>query len=202
MADTDPNHGRLTGENSFIRLHREPDGPQLTRVSPWRIRYSPGGPGHVLCIQRDVTDHAVRLYTDNIAMTQWLQEEIESVLYPAFAAQSLPAIEAAFSKTGAQWSCWTARVESADDRVALTWYDFGEPFMLTVAAGSIPGRPHGVSSCFIPARRARVTLKGQVAAGRAFPQTRGDKERSTACLAWSETWVRPSAPRPTTSQAI
>ena len=71
------------------------------------------------------------------------------------------------------------------------WYDFGEPFMLTVAAGSISGRPHGVYSCFIPARRAQVTLNGKVAAGRPFPQQRGDKESSTACLAWSETWVRP-----------
>jgi hypothetical protein len=191
MAETDPNNVRLTGENSFIRLHREPDGPQLTRVSHWRILYSPGGPGHVLFIQSDVTDHAVRIYTDNIAMTRWLQDEIESLLYPAFADQSLPAIEAAFSKTGDQWSCWTEIVESDDDRVALTWYDFGEPFMLTVAAGSVSGRPHGVYSCFIPARRAQVTLNGKVAAGRPFPQTRGDKESSTACLAWSETWVRP-----------
>jgi hypothetical protein len=92
---------------------------------------------------------------------------------------------------GDHWSCWTEIVESDDDRVALTWYDFGEPFMLTVAAGSIAGRPHGVYSCFIPARRAQVTLNGQVAAGRPFPQQRGDKESRTACLAWSETWVRP-----------
>jgi hypothetical protein len=63
--------------------------------------------------------------------------------------------------------------------------------MLTVAAGSVSGRPHGVYSCFIPARRAQVTLNGKVAVGRPFPQKRGDKESSTACLAWSETWVRP-----------
>ncbi len=191
MAETDPNNVRLTGENSFIRLHQEQDGPQLTRVSHWRILYSPGGPGHVLFIQSDVTDNAVRIYTDNIAMTRWLQEEIESLLYPPFADQSLPAIDATFSKMGDHGSFWTERVESDDHRVALTWYDFGEPFMLTVAAGSVSGRPHGVYSCFIPARRAQVTLNGRVAAGRPFPQARGDKESSTACLAWSETWVRP-----------
>src|SRR5919109_1252972 len=100
MPDTDPNQVRLTGENSFIRLHREQDGPQLTRVSHWRILYSPGGPGHVLFIQSDVTDHAVRIYTDNIAMTRWLQGEIESLLYPPFANQEQPVIAAEFSRRG------------------------------------------------------------------------------------------------------
>src|SRR5467141_2121930 len=114
MPDTDPNQVCLTGENSFIRLQLEENGTQMTRVSHWRILYSPGGPGHVLFMQSDVTDNAVHIYSDNIA---------------------------------------------------LTWYDFGEPFMLTVAAGSVPGRPHGVYSCFIPARRAQVTLNERVAVG-------------------------------------
>ncbi len=45
MPDTDPNQVRLTGENSFIRLLDAPDGPQRTRVSHWRILYSPAGAG-------------------------------------------------------------------------------------------------------------------------------------------------------------
>jgi hypothetical protein len=73
----------------------------------------------------------------------------------------------------------------------LTWYDFIEPFTLRVEAGSVPGRPHGVYSCFVPARQAQVTFNGAVAQGRPFPEMRGDKQSSTACLAWSETWVRP-----------
>ena len=40
MPDTDPNQVRLTGENSFIRLQLEENGPQMTRVSHWRILYS------------------------------------------------------------------------------------------------------------------------------------------------------------------
>jgi hypothetical protein len=191
MPDTDPNQVRLTGENSFIRLHLEENGPQMTRVSHWRIWYSPGGPGHGLFIPSDLTDNAVRIYADNIAMTRWLQGEIESLLYPPFADQSLPVIEALFAKSGNHWSFWTETVETEDDHIALTWYDFGEPFMLTVAAGSVQGRPHGVYSCFIPARRAQVTINERVAVGQPFPQQRGDKDSSTACLAWSETWVRP-----------
>ena len=191
MPDTDPNQVRLTGENSFIRLLDKEGGTQLTRVSHWRILYSPAGQGHVLFLQSDVTENAVRIYSDNPAMTRWLQGEIESLLYPPFADESLPIAEAIFSRTGDSKISWTELVEAPGERISLTWSDFAEPFMLTLAAGSVPNRPHGVYSCFIPARAARVTLNDRAATGRPFPQQRGDKTGSTACLALSETWVRP-----------
>ena len=191
MPDTDPNQVRLTGENSFIRLHETDGGPQLTRVSHWRILYSPEGEGHVLYIQSDVTDNAVRIYSDNAALARWLQGEIETLLYAPFADVSLPVVAATFSRTGDSRTSWTEIVEAAGERFSLTWSDFAEPFMLTLTAGSVPSRPHGVYSCFIPARAATVTLNDRTAAGKPFPQQRGDKQSSTACLALSETWVRP-----------
>lgn len=197
MPDTDPNQVRLTGENSFIRLFHTQDGPQLTRVSHWRILHSPEGQGHVLFIQSDATDDQVRIYADNAPMTRWLQGEIESLLYPPFANADLPIQPATFERSGDSRSAWTELVhptgtgDSARDRITLTWSDFAEPFMLTLAAGSVPNRPHGVYSCFIPSRRATVTVGSRTAAGQPFPQKRGDKDGSTACLALSETWVRP-----------
>ena len=188
---TDPNQVRLTGENSFIRLSLAENGPNTTRVSHWRILFSPTGPGHVLFMQSDVTDDEVRIYSDNIALARWLQEEIESQLFQPFADQEIPVVDAVFDKSGDGRSFWTETVESDEDIIALTWYDFIEPFMLRVPTNSAPGRLHGVYSCFIPARRAQVTVNGDVAQGRPFPQMRGDKPSSTACLAWSETWVRP-----------
>lgn len=188
---TDPNHVRLTGENSFIRLHLQEGSPQMTRASHWRVLLSPGGPGHVLFLKSEVVDDEVRVYSDNIALARWLQEEIESLLFPEFADLSLPVIDAEFSRSGDGKSFWTETVESDDDNILLTWYDFVEPFMLRVEAGSVPGRPHGVYSCFVPARQAQVTFNGMIAQGHPFPEMRGDKQSSTACLAWSETWVRP-----------
>ncbi len=188
---TDPNQGRLTGENSFIRLLRQQGGPQTTRTSHWRVLWSPGGPGHVLFIKSDVTNNEVRVYADNIALARWLQEEIESALFPEFADQSVPVTEAAFSKSGDGRSFWTETVESDEHTISLTWYDFMEPFMLVVPAGSAPGRPHGVYSCFVPARKAQITVNGEVAEGLVIEDMRGNKKSSTACLAWSETWVRP-----------
>ena len=187
---TDPAEVRLTGENSFIRLVQEEGGTETTRVSHWRVLYSPGGPGHVLFLKSDLIDNEVRIYSDNIAMTRWLQGEIESMLFEEFADESIPVVEAEFTKTGDGRSFWTEKVESDEEIVLLTWYDFVEPFML-VSPAVAGGRTHGVYSCFIPAMRAQITVNGDAAEGSVVKQMRGDKQSSTACLAWSETWVRP-----------
>jgi hypothetical protein len=190
MPGTDPNQVRLTGENSFIRLAHEANGPQTTRLSHWRVLWSPAGQGHVLFARSEITDNIVRVYADNIALARWLQEEIESMLFPAFADQNLPVIEAIFGKSGDGRAFWTETVETDAETILLTWYDFGEPFVITVAAGSGAFPHHGVYSCFVPARRAQFSINGRVAAGRPFPQDREGRASSTACLAWSETWVR------------
>ena len=75
---TDPNKIRLTGENSFIRLTEQSGETQTTRASHWRVLWSPGGPGHVLFLQSELTDDQIRIYSDNIALARWLQEEIET----------------------------------------------------------------------------------------------------------------------------
>ena len=194
VSPIDPNEVRLTGENSFIRLQQDPDSPQTTRASHWRVLLSPAGQGHVLFLKSDVTSDQVRVYSDNIALARWLQEEIESLLFPEFADQALPVVESEFSRSGDGSSFWNETVESEEETVSLAWYDFVEPLMLTIEAGSVPGRPHGVYSCFVPARRAQITLQGLVASGSPYPEARGEKNSSTACLAWSETWVRPASP--------
>ena len=190
-SPTDPNQVRLTGENSYIRLSEEESGPQTTRTSHWRILLSPAGAGHVLFIKSGEIDDEIRIYADNIALARWLQEEIECLLFPDFADQSIPVTDAGFTKSGDVRSFWTEKVVSDDDEILLTWHDFLEPYMLRVEAGSAPGRPHGVYSCFVPARRAQLTINGSVVAGQPVLEMRGDKPSSSACLAWSETWVRP-----------
>ena len=186
---TDPNQVRVTGENSFIRLVQEEGGPQTTRASHWRVHHSPGGAGHVLYLKSDLTDDQVRIYSDNIALARWLQEEIESMLFPEFSDQSVPVIDAVFTKRGDSYTFWTENVESDEDTISLSWYSFIEPFMLVNPAGA-GGRTHGVYSCFIPAQNAQLTINGDVADGNVVRETRGDKASSTACLALSETWVR------------
>ena len=190
VSGTGPNRVRLTGENNYMRLHSEENGPMTTRASHWRVLLSPSGPGHVLFLKSDVTDDQVRVYSDNIAMTRWLQDEIVGA--GEFRDQDLPIISAVFSRVGEASRIWTEIIQSDQEKVSMTWEDFGDPFVTGVAAGSNPERPLGWSAVFVPARRAQSTLDDRVATGRAFPEQRGDgSSSSTAGLALSETWIRP-----------
>ena len=186
----DPNEVQMTGENSFIRLASEPGGTETTRASHWRILYSPGGQGHALFIQSDVTDGEVRVYSDNIAVARWLQDEMESMFFPAFADQQIPVIDAEFTGSGDGINHWTETIETPYETVSMTWHDFHEPFVVKAGPNERPGRPLGIYSTFIPARKAQLTLNGEVAAGTAQPDRLGDSDSSTCCLAWAETWTR------------
>jgi hypothetical protein len=186
---TDPNQVRLTGENQYMRLHTEANGPMTTRCSHWRILLSPAGPGHVLFLRSDITDDAVQIYADSIAVARWLQQEI--LTSGEFSDQMVPVIQAVFSRSGDTRSFWTEVVDTTAEHIALTWYDFAEPFVISVPVGSMPERPLGWSSVFVPARRVQLILNGRVATGQPFPEPRGDRMSSTAGLALSETWVRP-----------
>jgi hypothetical protein len=187
---TDPNQVRLTGENQYMRLHTAENGPMTTRASHWRILFSPAGPGHVLFLRSDVTDDQIRIYADNIALARWLQQEI--LTSGEFSDQTIAVIDAAFTRSGDTRAFWTETVETLEEDIALTWFDFAEPFVISVPVGSVPERPLGWSSVFVPARRVQLTLNGRVASGQPFPEPRGDRMSSTAGLALSETWLRPA----------
>ena len=188
----DPNQVCLTGENSFIRLAPEAGGEQTTRTSHWRILWSPGGAGHVLFLKSaDLERDPVRVYSDNIAMTRYLQDEIESMLFPEFADPNLPVIPAEFSRSGGIESAYNEIVVASTETVVLSWHDFLTPFVLNNPAGEASGRTHGVYSCFFPARQAQITVGDRALSGVVSLEARGPAQSSTACIAWSETWVKP-----------
>jgi hypothetical protein len=191
-SPVDPNQICLTGENSFIRLASEAGGEQTTRTSHWRVLWSPGGAGHVLFLKSaDLAQNPVRVYSDNIALTRYLQGEIESMLFPEFADPNLPVIPAQFSRSGDISGAYNETAAASTETVVLSWHDFLTPFMLNNPAGSTPGRPHGVYSCFFPARSAQITVGDRALSGVVSLEARGSAQSSTACIAWSETWVKP-----------
>ncbi len=189
-AHTDPNEVRLTGENQYMRLHEEAQGPMTTRCGHWRVLLSPVGPGHVLFLRSDVTDNQVRIYADSAELARWLQQEI--VTTGEFSDQTIEVIAARFNRMGDTQSFWTETIETASTHIVLTWRDFDTPFVISVPVGDDPNRPLGWSSVFVPARAAQLTLNGVVATGQPFPEPRGNHLSSTAGLALSETWLSPS----------
>jgi len=186
----DPNNVLMTGENSFIRLSHDGGKTPSDRFSHWRVLWCAAGAGHVLFAQSELTDGKVKIYSDNVAVARWLQRSIETLLHAPFADTGIPVISAEFGRAGDPRAAAVETVTSASDRIRLTWYDCIEPFVLNAPPG-FNNRPIGVFSTFFPAKSAQVELNGRFATGNPWAEMRGDRQGSSACLAWSETWVTP-----------
>ena len=195
MAETrmvDPHDPVMTGENSFIRLSDDGGKTLAERVSHWRVLWSPAGQGHALFIESALTGKDPRLYADNAGMARYLQRMIETLLYKEFADDTLPVIDARFERGGNSLSTVEERIVSSDDEIILSWWDLMPPYVLTMPPGAM-NRPLGVYSTFLPARCAQLSVNGEAASAKVFPQERFGKASSSCCLAWSETWTRPKA---------
>ena len=179
----------LTGENPFIRLSETDGGTVTTNASFWRILISPAGPGHVLYLKSELTQDCWRIYSDNIAMTRWLQKTVQGMLNDQLSDVSIPVTDAAFDKGGDARDFWSERAESHAEKVTLTWYDIGEPLLIHTQPGPPPGRKYGVCTVLIPTLGARLTINRVQAKGRPFPTQREGKPFSTCALAFSESWT-------------
>jgi hypothetical protein len=185
----DPNQTILTGENPFIRLSETDGAPFSTNASFWRIILSPGGPGHVLYMKSELTDNQMRIYSDNIAMARWLQSTVQGMLNAETSDQSIPVIDATFSKAGDARDFWTETLVTHDEEIALTWYNIGEPLLIHTQPNADPARPYGVCTLLIPALGARLTRNGVQAIGRPWAREREGRPFSTCALAFSESWT-------------
>jgi len=185
----DPNHVVLTGENPFIRLSETEGGPTTTNASFWRIILSPAGPGHVLYMKSELTQDRWRIYSDNIAMTRWLQATVQGMLNAELADRSIPVTDADFSRSGDVRDFWTESLVTHDEEIELTWYNLGEPLLFHTQPNATPGRPYGVCTILIPALGARLTRNGVQASGRPFATQREGRPFSTCALAFSESWT-------------
>jgi hypothetical protein len=187
----DPNDVVMTGENSFIRLSNDGGKTMTDRVSHWRVLWSPAGQGHALFIESPLTGGGPRIYSDNAGVARFLQRTIEVMLHQPFADESLPIVDADFQRTGNSLSTVEERAMSADGEIILCFWDLMAPFILTMPPGAMD-RPLGVYSTFIPARSAQLSVNGEAATAKVFLMDRFGKPASSCCLAWSESWTRPS----------
>lgn len=189
MSVADPNRVILTGENPFIRLSHKDGDPNSTDASFWRILFSDAGPGHVLYLKSELTENRWRIYTDNIAMTRWLQKTVQGMLNAELKDASISVTDATFSKHGDYRDFWTECVHARGEEIALTWHDTGDPLLIHTQPNSQPGRPYGVCTVLVPALGTRLTLNGREAAGKSWPRQREGRPFSTSALAFSESWT-------------
>jgi len=183
----DPNRTLVCGENPFIRLQELSEGPETSNASYWRNVMSPAGPGHALFLKSELTEDTWRIFSDNIAMTRWLQKTIQGMLNSALADTSLPVEEASFDKDGDPHRYYTEYVSSTATDISLTWYDLGEPLMVHTQPGE---RLYGVNTVLIPAMGTRLVVNGEQAKGQAWPRERDGHPFSTSALAFCESWTQ------------
>ena len=185
----DPHDVVMTGENSFIRLSGDGGKTVSDRVSHWRVLWSPAGQGHAMFVESPLAS-GIKIFSDNVGMTRYLQRTIEKLLHAPFADESLPVIAAGVGRSGHSLATVEERVVWKDGEIVLSWWDLMAPFILTMPPGAM-NRPLGVYSTFLPARSAQLLFNGQASEARVFAQERFGKASSSCCLAWSESWTKP-----------
>lgn len=185
----DPNKILMTGENPFVRLAPEDSDDYTTSVSFWRMTFCPAGPGHVLFAKSELTDDQWRIYSDNAAMTRWLQQTIQGMLAPDLKDESLPITEATFQKSGDPLKSYAETITTSDSEIVCRWSNMRDPMMLHTQPGTPAGRPYGLCTVFIPALEASFSINGTNAAGKAWPRDREGRPFSTSSLAFSESWT-------------
>ncbi len=190
MAVADPNRVIITGENPFVRLSVKDGDPSTTDASFWRILFSPAGPGHVLYLKSELTEGQWRIWSDNIAMAQWLQSTVQGMLNAELKDLAIPITDAEFTKSGDPRYFWSERVQSFDEEVLLTWHEIGDPLLIHTHPNEEPNpRAYGVCTVLVPALAARLTLNGKQAKGRPWKRDREGRPFSTCALAFSESWT-------------
>jgi hypothetical protein len=187
----DPNHIVMTGENPFVRLSTEDSDDHSTAVSFWRMTFCPAGPGHVLFAKSDLTDNQWRIYSDNAAMTRWLQQTIQGMLTPELKDEGIAIVEATFEKSGDPLKSYSEIIRAGADELVCTWSNMRAPMMLHNQPGTPGGRPYGLCTVFVPALEASFSINGQKATGKAWPRERDGRPFSTSALAFSESWTEP-----------
>ncbi|MGH7047613.1 MAG: hypothetical protein ACREE2_14625 [Stellaceae bacterium] len=194
MSTVDANRVILTGENSVIRLNRQDSDAFTSSATFWRLLSSAAGPGHVLYLKSELTDGRWRIYSDNIAMTRWLQSTVLGAINAELRDANLPVIDARFAKSGDARDFWTERVNGRDEEIVLTWFQLGEPFLVHTQPNTLPGRPYGMCTVLIPARGARLVRNGIEANGRPWPRDREGRTSSTCVLGLCESWTEAASP--------
>jgi len=189
MSTVDANRVILTGENSVIRLNKSDSDDFTTNATFWRLLSSPGGPGCVLYLKSELTEDRWRIYSNNIAMTRWLQSTVLGAINPELRELTIPVAAAQFFKSGDTRDYWTERLVAREEEISLTWYELGEPFLVHTQPNTIPGRPYGMCTVLIPALGARLTRNGADAEGRPWPRDREGRRSSTSVLGLCESWT-------------
>jgi len=189
-----------TGENPGIYLKDSQDGPWTGLMTFFRIVWSPHGMGHgAVVLDEPATEKGapeVRNFciTDNEPLARFLVAEFFSKFMsfrvsPGIKAISyLPLVEV--RRAGDTRSRYQEIVRSKDFEVVMTWDKLGAPYAVDMPPDKGPTKAHEMYSLFLDAADASVTVNGRRLRGQVASRDFADTKKSTAFLAFSESWMR------------
>lgn len=196
------NPGRVawTGDNPGIYLKEDPQGPWTSLATFFRIDYSPFGMGRgVLLLEepngtRGMPDVMNVCIADNEALARYLVQNFFSH-FAAFrvspgmqALTYLPLTHA--EHAGDTRASYQEILRSGNTEVVLSWEGLTEPYAVDMPAEKGPTRQHQMYSLFIDAERAAITINGRALPGRVASRGFDGGEKSSAFLAFSESWMQ------------
>jgi hypothetical protein len=189
-----------TGENPGIYLKDEQDGPWVSLATFFRITYSPHGRGHgVLLLQspgeeRSIPEAANICITDNEPMARYLVDGFFSKFASFKVSPGLSAIKylslTDVHREGDTRSEYTEVVSAADFEVRMTWKRLEAPYAVDMPADKGPTGVHQMYSLFVDSPDATISLNGKELPGAVMERDFADTKKSTAFLAFSESWMR------------
>ena len=188
-----------TGENPGIYLKDTQDGPWTGLATFFRITWSPYGRGSGVLLLSDPQAESSLPEVANVCISD--NEELSRYLVRDFfanfasfrvspglqAIQYLPMTEC--HREGDTRNTYSEVVSSRDLEVRMTWKDIGDPYAVDMPASKGPTKRHQMYSLFLDAPDATITVNGEPLKGRVVERDFADTRKSTAFLAFSESWM-------------
>lgn len=188
-----------TGENPGIYLKDTQDGPWTGLATFFRITWSPYGRGHGVLLldepnmERGLPEAVNVCISDNDELARYLVAEFFSNFASFRVSPGLKAITylplTEVYREGDTRSTYTEVVKSADLDVRMTWKQLGQPYAVDMPPEKGPTKKHEMYSLFLDAADALVTINGRPLKGGVVERDFADTRKSTAFLAFSESWM-------------
>jgi len=191
-----------TGENPGIYLKDEQDGPWTSLATFFRIFYSPHGMGHGVLLLDEPNEEKTVPEVQNFCITD--NEELGRFLIAEFfsnfasfkvspglnAIRYLPLTEV--RREGDTRSDYAEVVCSADYEVRMSWRGLSAPYAVDMPPENGPTKIHEMYSVFLDSSDASIEVNGRTLNGRIVERDFAGTRKSTAFLAFSESWMRTS----------
>ena len=189
-----------SGENPGIYLKEDPNGPWSGLMCFYRVVYSPHGMGSGVVVLDEPNVAKGRPDVDNFCIcdNEELARYLVAEFFSNFAAFKVsPGIGAisylpltGLRREGDTRTACSEIINSNDLEVRLNWEGLSDRYAVNMPAELGPTKQHDMLSFFIDAQQASVTINGRPLRGKLVTRNCGGETKSSAFLAFSETWIK------------